>query len=106
MVQFLKVWNEKDSGKYGSKVYYFDERTPVVGIEGCKVKDEKGQVIECTKVIYPSMYVTLMGTPIEFMQKCKDANIAALLLSDLYAQGITIKQFLEQNERINGVNFS
>lgn len=106
MIEFTKVWTEKGSEKFGSKLYYFDHRTPMEGFDACKVKDDKGNQLECTKIYYPTKYVILKGTPLEFMQKLKEANVAVALLSDLYAHGITIKQFLEENERRNNITLT
>lgn len=111
MIEFVKVWNDKKTveGKevstLGSKKVYLDERTPMESIESCRMKDEKGEQMDCTKIFYPSKYVTVKGTPIEFMQKFKEAGIASMILVDLYAAGFTIKEFMRQNEQANGVEF-
>lgn len=107
MIEFVKVWNDTklDAKTFGSKKVYLDERTPMESIESCRIKDEKGEQIDCTKIIYPSKYMTVKGTPIEFMQKFKEAGIASMILVDLYAAGFTIKEFMLQNEKVNGVEF-
>lgn len=110
MVEFIKCWNLKqehgkpivDTTKLFSKPYFLDTRMPVEGMEGCKLKDGKNEV-ECTKIYYPARFVTVKGTPQEFMEKCSQANVAVCLLQDLYKEGITIKEFMQQNERINAV---
>jgi hypothetical protein len=99
MIKFTKVWAEDKDGKkgMGSKTYYHDPRNPVEGIEGCKINDGQKEV-ECTKIFHTGgKYIILKGTPMEFMQTCKEAEMAICLLSDLYSHGMTIKQFLEQN---------
>lgn len=107
MILFTKVWNEKienNARKFGSKEYYFDPRVPIIGFEACRLKDDKGKEIECTKIFYSvNVYITLKGDPLEFMQKIKDANIAITLLADLYAANYTIKQFMEETERKNNI---
>jgi beta-galactosidase beta subunit len=109
MIEFTKVWNDtKEDGKkvFKSKKYYYDPRTILEGMEGCKLTDGDKEV-DCTKIFHSGgRWVTLMGTPKDFMQLCKDANVVVCLLSDLYAAGITIKQFLEENERKNGVSLT
>ena len=108
MVELLKVWvQNKDTKqeKFGSKPYFFDTRNPIEGIEGCKLKKESNE-IECTKIFFSSsQFIIVQGTPFEFMESCKDESVALCILSDLYANGLTVKQFLEQNGKINNVGF-
>jgi len=106
MIEFEKAWNEtSEAGKknFRSKKYYYDPNTVLEGMEECKLTDGENQV-ECTKIYYTGgRFVTLKGTPKEFMAACREANTAICILSDLYAAGITIKQFLEENERKNNI---
>ena len=107
MIKLVKIWNEKNKEgvliNVGSKEYYMDPRTPFEGLEACKQLDEKRKEIDCTRIIYPTKFVTVKGTPMEVMEKMRDVNIASTLLVDIYAAGFTIKKFMEQNESINGL---
>lgn len=101
LIPCFKVWKNSNE-KYEKKAYLFNPDLPFEGLEPCKAKFD-GNEIECTKIHYPGKYLIIVGSPDEFLEKCRQGNISAYILQDLYKEGITIKQFMEQNERINRI---
>lgn len=104
LIPFTKVWKYK-TGDYGEMPYHLNPNSmSIEGVELCKIYNGK-VTVDCTKLYYPGRFIMILGTPEEFLQKCREANIAYGLLSDLYKEGITIKQFMQQNESLNNVQF-
>ena len=105
LIVFTKAWNFKGDNNqtiYGEKEYWFNPAVPIRGMEPCKLQ-KKGEEIECVKIYYEdpikgTYYIILVGTITEFINTCQQANIATALLFDIYAQGMTIKQFIEAIE--------
>lgn len=103
LIPATKVWKNRD-GSYSSKEYFFNTSLPFEGLESCRVSLNNEQV-ECTKIHYPlDQFLTLVGAPAEFLETCRQSRIAAYILLDLYKENITIKQFMAQNERLNGIS--
>lgn len=108
LIKFTKAWNFPDK-TYGEKEIYINPDVDIKWIEATKVKSANGKEIDCTKITYPTGtftkndVVVVIGTVDEFFDRCKDSKIFSLLLSDLEKEGLTIKQFLQQNERLNRV---
>lgn len=105
MVELTKCWNRISHGgkkEYGEKLHYYDPRSVFEGMEDCKITGPDGKEIDCTKIFFPGdRYITVKGKAIEVLGLIRVGNAAIQLLIDLYAAGYTIKQFMEQNERIN-----
>jgi hypothetical protein len=107
LIACFKVWKVRDerderNDKYEKKAYYFNPELPFEGLEACRASFD-GRQVECTKIHYPGKFLMILGSPEEFLENCRKGNVAAFILQDLYKEGITIKQFMEQNERINGI---
>jgi len=104
LVQVIKCWNYKDGG-YGQKDYWINP-VEIAGLEPCKIK-EGSREVECTKIFYNSkskceiQFLIIKGSPKEFFDKCKEANTAIFVLSQLNEFGISIKTFLKQLEGLN-----
>ncbi len=102
LVLVTKCWNDKD-GNYGDKPYYFNPHFPVVGMEPCKLK-KNGSSVDCTKILYgEGKFTTILGTPSELIDLCQLTGIAICVINDLYRQGLTIKQFINQIEGLNNI---
>jgi hypothetical protein len=101
LIQFFKVWKNQD-GSYSKKEYFFNADLPFEGLEACKVR-LNGIEVDCTKIHYPGNFLQIVGTPFEFLETCRQGKVTTCILLDLYKENITIKQFMEQNERINGI---
>lgn len=102
LIVATKVWKNRD-GSYSSKEYFFNTSLPFEGLESCKATLNNKEV-DCTKIHYPlDMFVILLGAPLDFLETCRQSRIASFILLDLYKENITVKQFMEQNKRINGV---
>lgn len=101
LVHFIKAWNFPD-GNYGEKEIWINTDFEIKFIEGCRV-NKNGSQTECTKLVYAGEVIKVIGTPQEFFKKCKENNTAIALLNDLHESGLTIKQFLQQHERLNGI---
>jgi len=104
LILFKKCWNFRD-GRYGEKDYWFNPAVNIKGIEECKISNGKIE-IDCVKIFYPSPdgFIILIGTIEEFFKKCRDINISICLIQDLYKEGFTIRQFMEQTGKLNDVN--
>lgn len=103
LIPFKKVWNFADGG-FGEMVYHLNPNSmSLEGIEFCKVRDNTGSMLKCTKVFYSGRFIILLGTPDEFLKTCRDANVAYGLLNDLYKEGLTIEDFIKRNEQLNNV---
>lgn len=104
-VEFKKVWNDRD-GNYGEKQYFLNPNVDSFeGMEPCYIKN-KGQQLECTKMFYSGRFIIILGGPEEVLGKCKEHNLAYSILFELGKAGMTMKQFIQQNERLNNVEFS
>lgn len=105
LIPFMKAWNARrqDEIIYGEKEYFFNPAVPIRGMEPC-ILQKDGKEIQCVKIFYhnekESYYITLVGTITEFIKTCQQASIATSLLFDLYAEGMTVKQFIKQTEGI------
>lgn len=106
LIPFTKVWKFKDD-KYGEAPHLFNPNSQSIeGIEECRIHDNNGNPLRCTKIFFPGRIMILLGSPEEFIQKCREANVGYGLLLDLQKEGMTIKEFIQQNERLNGVELS
>jgi hypothetical protein len=104
LIPFTKVWNQRDR-TYRESTYYLNPNSMTIeGIEPCYVENGSQRNIPCTKLYYPGRYMIILGTPDEFLEKCRQANVAYGLLNDLYREGVTIKEFMNKTERLNGVH--
>jgi len=105
LIPFVKAWNSKrgDEIIYGEKEYFFNPAVPIRGMEPC-ILQRNGKEVQCVKIFYhnekENVYITLVGTITEFIKTCQQASIATSLLFDLYAEGMTVKKFIEQTEGI------
>lgn len=108
LIPFTKCWKFKDDGKYAEAPYFLNPNSiSLEGIEYSKMHNNEGQLVKCTKLYYSGgRMVVLVGSPEEFLQKCRQANIAYGLLLELDRNGITIKEFIQQNERLNHIEFN
>lgn len=97
MVKLVKAWMFKDSNTYGEKEFWLNTDFEVMYIEACKM-NKNGVEIECTRLVYQDYKITVVGTPQQFFEACKNSNTAICLLSNLQENGITMKEFLEQNK--------
>jgi len=102
LVLFTKTVKMAD-GRQATGRYWFNPALQVKGIEPCFVLLD-GVKTECTKIIYPRDYVTLIGSESFFLDTLKNSNITICLLNELFESGFTIKQFMEQAGKINDVN--
>ena len=102
LVLFKKMWYDKEN-IYKEKLYWFNPFFDVKGIEACNVRNAKGETVECTKVYYGDYFITLVVNIEDFFTICRKANAAFALINDLYKEGITIRDFINQNERLNGI---
>lgn len=103
LVPFIKTWKLKD-GNYAEKEYWFNPAEQIAGLEECRIR-RNGKEVDCTKIFYTDRYITLIGSVEFFFKTCRDASIVVCLLSDLIEGGYTIKQFMEQTNKINDMNF-
>ncbi len=103
LVPFKKIWKNAD-GTYGLKDYWFNPNCDIQGLEACKGRINNIEV-DCVKIFYADNFIMLVGSVEVFVKTCKDAQIAVSLIMDLHNAGITIKQFMQQTERLNGVEF-
>lgn len=104
VIEFTKVWNNRD-GSYSEKKYYLNPSVgSFEGIEACNVNN-KGVEVSCTKVFYASRFIIVLGNPETFLDKCREANVAYNIILEMQRSGLTIKEFIKQNERLNGVEF-
>lgn len=100
LVRFTKAWNYKDGG-YGEKPFYFNPDGNINGLDECKLRGPSGQEIDCIKIYYGVDFITLVGTIENFYEKCREVNAAFFMLNAIYQEGLTIKQFIQQGERLN-----
>lgn len=102
VIEFTKVWVDKNE-VFGEKPYFLNPSSASFeGLEACYLK-KNGSRIQCTKLFYPGRFITILGTPDEFLQKCREGNLAYGLLLEMERNGVTMKEFIKQNERLNNV---
>lgn len=101
LIPVIKVWNDRD-GNYGQKDIFINPANPFDYLEDCILK-KGNEKLECTKIFYPDKFITILGSVQCFFETCRQANVSMCILNDLYKEGITIKQFIQQNERLNGI---
>lgn len=100
LIPVMKVWTDKDKN-FGEKDYLFNPEALIEGMESCRMKNQRGVEIECTKIFYPLKFIIIKGSMDELLDKCRDINLAICLVKDIYKEGMTVKQFLNQIEGLN-----